>query len=328
MEIHNIKLQSSLGRMQHFYRQDMDMNGFMALARVLKVHHKSGTADIALVNSKDTYSSSSVNEGKFAARIVQNTANFDEKRQRYWGTVDPIAEGSLVLVAFMENMKQRPIILGAFHRPDNVDNPFTNLYPLKEKNEGLHRREALKKLRINPALTYQKIDGEGNIEVTFGSKSFFAMYNTNMDPMGHLADNHGGFDHADLTEIDKRTGTPLEADWEESKAPARFLFVKRNFDNTDGWTKFFLDEFGMFRITRDNNDGKLSYFELNEDGSMKFRQQQDEVLHGEGEKFSELGMTATGEPYLKHHSGSIITFDGEDIIIRAKGKVIQEEGAE
>jgi hypothetical protein len=309
MQIKGIKLQNSLGRLEGFYRNDMRMGGFMGVARVLKVHHKTGTADVMLVNSKDTYVSSENNEGKFSARILQRSANFSDERQRYWGTIDPIAEGSLVLLAFLESMKHRPIILGSFHNPDNIDNILPEQYPLKEKEAGYDRREALKKLTVSPSLGYRKEDGEGNIEVSFGSRSFFAMYNTSLDEMGNLSDNHGGFDHEDLSEIDKRTNEPISADWPEAQAPSKFLFVHRSAFDKDSatWTKFFINEQGRFRITRDNNDEKLSYFEMEETGGARLRRQVDSPNHGESEDYAELDVDANGNAILRRVTGDTVS---------------------
>ncbi len=325
-EIEGIKLQNSLGRMEGFYRTDMNMSGFMALARVIKVHHKSGTADIVLANTRDSISSSKENEGKFSARIMQRGSYYDEKTKRYWGSIDPIAEGSLVLIAFLDTMKHRPVILGCFHRPDNEQNVYQETYPLKEKLPGMDRREALKQLRVSPALTYKKIDGEGNIEVTYGSRSFFASYNTAMDIQGHLKDTHGGFDHQDLSEVDKNKGGVLSTDWEEAKAPAKFLFVHRSYDNPK-WTKLFIDEDGKLRFTRDNNDGKLSFIEMHQNGAIKLRRQLDDPYHNQGEKATEITITENGEVQIKHHSGSSIVLDNNgDLIMNARFIKMNEWG--
>lgn len=293
------KLQSGLGRIAENYRQDMNMTG-LSVGKVIKVHHFSGTADVQLVNTKDVISSSPENKGQFAARILTQGAWFDESgHQKYWGVVSPIAEGSLVVVAFLDNMKDRPIILGQLHRGDNPENVLPSSYPLNERQPGFHRREALKTLRVFPSMAYSKVDGEGNMEFVTSSKSFFAAYNTSLDTEDYLGDNHNGFDHEHLSETNKRTGKVLESDFEEAKAPMKFLFVHRDsFNNPCKWTKFFLNEKGMFRTTRDSNDGTLSYIEMGDTGAMKIRRQLDDPDHGEGNDFSEVGVEADGTPYI------------------------------
>jgi len=294
-EIKGAKLQNSLGRMENFNRDDMSMNGILSLAKVIKVHHHSGTADIQMVNTNDRITSSPENKGRFAARIMARSSYFDEKTKRYWGSFDPIAEGSMVVVTFLDGMKKRPIILGAFHRPDNVENPNPEVYPLKERQAGFHRREALKQVQIFPNLTYFKMDGEGNIERTFGNKSFLAVYNTSGDPVNIVSDSHMSMDFEDLSENNKRTGETIEPDWDETKSPLKLLFVHQDKDNV-GKTKFFIEDSGTFRITRDSMDGSnISYVELNNDGSITLRRQMDDPYFGQGEDYAHVKIGSSGE---------------------------------
>lgn len=313
----------------------MNMAGYLAVARVLKVHHKSGTADVIKVNSKDTITSNAENEGRFAARILTQSANFDRKRNKSWGSFDPIAEGSLVLIAYLDNMKDRPVILGSFHYSDNIDNVLSQQYPLNEKQAGFHKREALKYLKVFPSMAYFKVDGESNMEFVHASKTFLKFANTSFDSQGYVDDKHNGFDHRDLTETDPRTGRAIESDWEEAKAPTKMLFVHRSSftDSATTWTKFFVNEKGMARWTRDNNDGKLTYLELSETGAVKVRRQLDDPDHGEGTKISEVAISEDGTVTLKRvtTSGEVsitLTEDGKivfqtptDVDINSKGKI-------
>lgn len=295
-DIQGMRLQSSLGRVEGFYRQDMNMNGFMAAAIVTKVHHKTGTADVTVVNTKDVYSSSTENEGRFAARILQRDGAYDERRERYWGSTTVLQEGSMVLIAFLDSMKHRPVILGTLPYEDNINNVYTDEYPLKERVPGFNRRESFKKLRVSPSLTYSKEDGEGNIERTFGSKSFLAIYNTAGDPEGNVYDNHNGFDHEHLSEIDKRTLQVLETDWEECKTPTKLLFVHRSsFSKEDTkWTKFFIDSTGGTRVTRDTNDDKATFVEIEDKGRFRVRRQLDTPDLDESDDHSETSIEEDG----------------------------------
>lgn len=298
-EINGLQLQNSLGRVQEYYREEMKMNGFMALAKVLKVHHKHGTADVELINSGDRYTSSEQQEGKFSAKIMNTNSHYDGDRKKAWGTIEPIAVGSLVLVTFLENMKHRPVILGTYQRPDNIENIYSSVYPIREWVSGWERREALKSLTVYPSQAYKKVDGEGNIEISTVSKSFFVGYNPSIFEQSlQLNDRHGGFDHKDLSEVDKRTGTPYEADWPELQQPMNFLFVHRTsfFDDSElTWTKFFLEKNGMFRITRDTNDEKtLSFIEVGEDGKIIIKRQLDSPIHHEADNFTQFELDEKG----------------------------------
>lgn len=329
-DIKGARLQNALGRSEDMYRDDMKMSS-LSVGKILKVHHKTGTADIILVNSNDEYSSSAVKEGRYSARMLQRSSFYDEKSKRYWGTYDPLAIGSLVLVAFMDGMKSRPVILGALNRPDNEKNINTTIYPLDEKKAGFQRREALKQLQIFPNLTYKKMDGEGNIERTFGNKSFLAIYNAASDFQDTLRDNHGGFDFQDLSENDKRTGETIESDWDESKSPMKLLYVHRDVDGK-GWTKVFIDVDGTLRITRDADDGTLTYVEMDEPGNIKVRRQVDSPEHGQGNDYAETGINVEGTIYSERKKNnqkstfsmrpnSVDYYTDGDVNITAKGDV-------
>ena len=320
-----IRFQSTLGRItQDNYRPDMNMSGYLAVGRVLKVHHKSNTADVVLVNTNDTITSSGSQEGKFAARILQNFANYDPKRGKAWGSITPMAVGSLVLVGYLDNMKSKPIILGQFPRPEVGENTLPTTYPLDEKSAGYTRREALKTVEVYPSLAYKKIDGESNVEFAHASKTFFAMYNTNMDVDNYLDDNHLGFDHQNLTETDNTTGEVITSDVPEAQAPTKILFVHRSAfdDQNTTWTKFFVAASGLLRITRDNNDGKLSFMEIAEDGTMSFTRQLDNPNHHQSVDYSQFMQDASGNTLLQRVQGDTTTQVG----VTSYGSALMQRG--
>lgn len=296
-----MRIQSSMGRVYQDANQDMFMNGYLTVAKVLKVHHKSNTADVVVVNTKDTITSSYENEGRFSARILTPLAGYDNETKTSWGVVNPIMVGSLVLLGFLDNMKSRPIILGQFHEPDSINNVSSNMYPINPKSPGYQRREALKSLEVFPSQTYRKVDGEGNIEFVHPSKSFFVAYNTSADTQDYINDSHKGFDHEHVSEVDPKTGKPRETPFDESKTPIKTLYVHRSSFNDDitTWTKFFINSDGAIRITRDNNDGMLTYTEIEKDGIWRVRRQADSNIHGESEDFGEFVLDQDGSAFIQ-----------------------------
>lgn len=322
-----MRLQSMLGRISyHDDSTGKDMTGYLTVAKVLKVHHKSNTADVQVLNSKDLFVSSEENEGRFSALIVQAFAGYDEESKKAWGSIQPTAVGSYVLLAFLDNLKNRPIILGQFPRLDNSENIQPSFYPLYEQIEGFNRQEALKKLTVYPSQAYSKIDGESNIEFVHANKSFFAMFNeTKYESSLYGDDNHLVLDRSELSES-------FESADENAKQPASLLYVHRtSFDDAETtWTKAYISPEGKLRFTRDNRDNQLSYIELEEDGTIRSRRQVDSPYHGESENYSEITHTTdgsikinrtingketniilsnTGEILLEHDSGSYIALD-------------------
>jgi hypothetical protein len=344
-----MRLQSSLGRIHYLpHRSDLDMAGYLTVAKVLKVHHKTGTADIQILNTQDTFVSSEANEGFYSARIIQPLAGYDENRKKSWGTVLPIQEGSYVLVTFLDQMKNRPVIIGQVPRVDNSENVFTPYYPLRANLDGFDKQEALKYVTVYPSQAYTKIDGESNIEFSHASKSFFVMFNESKYPSFTAEDGHLAFDHEDLTEIDAQTGKPYETDIPNAQQPANLLYVHRTAfdDEKTTWTKVFIDSNGMLRITRDNRDDKLTYLEISPEGTLKIRRQLDSPEHGEGSNYSEItqavdgsitmkrsvgekwasmSLTNTGEATIEHSSGSFITVDEHLYLESSETGEIQSE---
>jgi hypothetical protein len=279
--------------MEQYGRKDLDMGGYTALARVLKVHHKYNTADVMLVNTKDTIAGSATNEGKFSCKINVGNAHYDKYTNKSWGTIEPICEEDLVLVAFLDNRKAQPIIIQSFHRMEDDQNILPSDYPIVDT------AESLKYLRVFPSQNYFRMDGAGNTEITFVGKSFLKIGKD-------VSDAHGFIDFNDLSEKDKTSGNTLGL---EETAPStdqsakvvlpppeikKYLFVHRSsmLDSDTTWTKLFLDTDGTFRVTRDNNDGKLSTVEMSSEGEIKLRRQLDSNLPNEGSSNIQISINA------------------------------------
>ena len=266
--------QSSLGQVSPIGRKDLNMEGYITIGRVLKVHHKYHTADVMLVNTKDTIRGLEGNQGKFACRINTGNAHYDKGTGKYWGLVEPICENDLVLVAFLDNKKAQPIIIQSFHRMEDKQNILPSAYPVLDPSESL------KFLRVFPSQNYIRVDGSGDTEITFVGKSFLKIG-------ANVTDAHGGTDFKDLSEKDKVTGLTLVHDNTASSTDLssktalptpevkKYLFVHRS-SMTDGsskYTKLFIDNDGTFRVSRDNNDNTFSKIEVASDGSLTLKRQ-------------------------------------------------------
>lgn len=337
-----MRLQSSLGRIHYLdHRMDLNVAGYLTIAKVLKVHHKTGTADIQLLSTKDTIVSSEANEGRYSARIIQPFAGFDENRKKAWGTVLPITEGSYVLVTFLDHMKNRPIIIGQVPRMENEENVYTPHYPLREQIDGFDRQEAWKHLIVYPSQAYFKVDGESNVEFAHANKSFFTIFSDDKYATFTAEDKHKAFDFDDLSE-------DFISDLPNAQKPANLLYVHRTSfdDDKTTWTKVYISADGKLRITRDTNDGTLSYIEVDKDGTLRFRRQVDTPEHGEGANYSEITQKTDGtielkrateensatitisnnaEIELNHSSGAHLKMDKDIYIEAAEGGEILSE---
>lgn len=312
-----IVTQPHLGRMRENYKPHSNMGGYLSLAKVIKVHHKHRTADISIINTRDIINSEPSNEGRFGVKIATVNASFNQTLLSSSGTIEPIQEGDLVVIAFLDNSKSKPVILGSFFNTDETSsNVLPSVYPLNPDNSLNERKEALKYLKVLPSQLYHRIDGEGGTELSYPSKSFMKV---DADRENAISDAHGGFDHSDLLEKDPRTGDTRSGNTEDSILPVKVLFVHRsNFDNSKtGWTKFFLDKDGKVRLTRDNNDGTLTYTGIDADGRHIVRRQVDSNVHGEGSNYVESVTGVGGEFRITR----VIGGSKSEIYMDANGKL-------
>jgi len=286
-----LRLQSSLGKMEQENRKDVNMGGYTALGRVIKVHHKHNTADVKLIRFNDVLMGSTENEGRYACKILVNSAVYNQKLDKSSGVVEPMVVGQLVIVAFIDNMKTQPIIIGSMHRMDAPENMLTTRYPVDESDV----REAHKYLRVFPSQDYLKVDGMGNMEIATHSKTFFVFTEDGAD------DAHMSFDFENLTEKDKKTKKTITMEDFLYRNPKDFLMVFRDNweDDLTTWTKLFVRKDGLLRVTRDKRDGKLTYMSLDVDGQLKLRRQLDSHEHESGSSYSEVGVDVDGTAYLK-----------------------------
>lgn len=328
----NINPQPHLGRPKEVYKPEQEMGGYLSLAKVITVHHKRNTVDVQIIKTKDLITSSATNEGKFGAKILVSTAHFNKINNTGSGVVEPIQEGQLVILAFLDGLKNEPIILGSVHDTwITTNNILTDIYPLHPDDTMYDKREALKYKRVYPSQGFYTVDGLGGVEYSLPSKTFLKI---DTEYYSNITDDHLGTDHKDLEEkdpfhnLDTRSAKTVE-----EMNPVSLLFVHRsNFeDSLTTWSKVFIGVDGEIRVTRDNRDDKLSYIELSSKGNFKVRRQLDSPNREQGNNYSEISIDdsdgnivlercvdgetskvtidGSGNLQLKHKSGSTITFD-------------------
>jgi len=312
------RLQPGLGKVSD---ASSEMNQ-LAIAKVTKVHHKHNTVDLQIIKTNSTISSDAASEGKFGARVLTTSAHFDGKLMSSSGVVEPMQEGQLVLLAFVDGQKAQPVILGSFHQTwESEQNVLQSSYPLNADEELWDKREALKYLRVLPSQFYQRIDGIGALEMSHPSKTFLQV---DPDLYDEINDSHKGHDHINLHERSPMTGEGISANSEEGMYAVNILLVHRSSfdDDATTWTKLFVNNHGMLRLTRDNNDGTLSYYQMSEDGTLTLRRQVDSPNHGEGENYSEITMGTEGAISLNrvigNTSSSISIDEAGDIVLSHK----------
>lgn len=278
------RLQSSLGISGVAKRRDKSMSGQIMAAQVIKVHHKHHTADIVLLQSKDTITSDETQEGRHAAIITEQHAGWVENREVYYGNYTAIEEGAYVLVCFAENYKAQPFIIGSFHRFEEEKNPFPLEYPLEEEGEesGKQMYESYSITR-NQDFFYK--NGFTDVDIAHRTKAFLSL------GTGERDDSKNGFLYKDLAIKNKLTGETLWLPWENDD-PTVFpldilLSLQDKPEDADaGFLKFWATaKTGAYRISKTTNgEPFLTSFEITADGSTRIRRQKDsDELNSGGE---------------------------------------------
>lgn len=334
----DVRMQGNLGNVKSVTRKDIGMNGMLALAKIIKVYHKNNTVDVKLIRDNNLIRSSDKNEGRFACRVLCSNAGFDKDNQVSWGVVEPLAEGQLVVVAFLDGYKSEPVIISSMHYVDSTNNILTSKFPLEPYIYTYDFKENRKYLRVFPLQDYFRLDGYGDLEFVLHSKSFLTWTRCVSDKSTKL----GGTDFEDLSEKNKQTGKTLciPKDYNikymgnnvgqagDYVFPKDFLLVFRdNFDDAlTTWTKIYANmsdpqQKGLIRVTREPNDGTLSYIEISRAGQIKLRRQLDSIEFNGGEQYAEITIGFNGAIVVKRGQSTLQISDSE-IKIDSKNVVI------
>jgi hypothetical protein len=320
-----IQMQSGLGKVSNESRKDQDMFGVMSLARVTKIYHKTNTADVTLVRTNNRIRGSNKTEGRFSCRILNSNSGYDEKNQLSYGVVEPITEGQLVVITFLDGLKNQPVIVASMHYPDNENTVSAAKFPLEPEDSTIDLREYRKYLKVFPTQDYFKVNAVGDLELALHSKSFLTWTEAEVSDFSIL---HGGTDFSNLSEKNKVDGStlsmpkdyvdPFGNDYNTYCKPKNLLLVLR--DNEDdeltSWTKIYADmtiNKGLIRVSREPRDGTLSFFEIGAKGSLRLRRQIN------SEKLDDVG-TEEKKPI---YSEVIIEENGHTTITDSRGAEIK-----
>lgn len=297
-------MQSSLGIIAKNSNKQERVNslGTLAFGKVIKLHPKRYTADVQMYNSNDLLTSSSSIEGKYACRIGVGNAGYDKVLKKPYGEIIPIQVGSIVLVGFLKNTKEKPVILRVFHdiTEDVGVNNSNNILPaqvLVTDETDLYRY-----LNITRIQDFMTMSGDGNIEVASHTKSFLVGINNK-----EIDEENFDFENLSVKDVNKITVNSGEG----NSKPMKWLAVFRdNFvDNLSNWLRIIVDASKMsFKLAKQQrSENKLSLFEIDQEGSIRLRRQQDTVDFEGSEKFTEVEVSANGSVSIKKVGDKVTT---------------------
>ena len=127
-----MRLQSQLGKVHYNGREDMMNSGMISIGRVRKIYEKTNQADVLMLTN-NFLGDNNENEGLVSCFKMEEFGGWDHELQVAYGAQTPIHLNDLVVVAYADGMKGRPIIMGVL--PKEVDEALQNT-PAKNADEG------------------------------------------------------------------------------------------------------------------------------------------------------------------------------------------------
>lgn len=284
------QLQSGLGEVvSNKTSKDRNWNmGYLAMGKVIAVHMKRYTADVQILKSSDKHTSILSQEGKHACRICVRNAGFDTIHNKPYGETLPLQVGSLVLVGFLKNSQDQPIIISVLHdiSEEIGENNASNILPT-QYDEDIDD-ELPSYTSISNIQDFIHVDMEGNFEIASHTKSFIVGKEQAMD------DEMYDFENLSVKNPD-RTTIHVE---EKYSMPKKYMAVFRdNFvDNLTNWLKIIVDSAKTsFRLVKlQQSDNKSTLLELDENGTIRVKRQLDTKSFEDSTQYSEMSISSDG----------------------------------
>ena len=254
----SLRKQSVLGGTERESMKDQNMGGILLFGKVIKVYQKNHSADVQLYNNNyGSLISSEINEGKYACKILENVAGFDSQLNHYFGDISPIQPGCTVIVGFINNFKNQPVILGCIHNDQENKNILPSEYPL---NEG---QEIYRTAKISRLYDYFTINGDGEWELAHHSGAFITSSTTK-----DIDDENFEWNNLQLANSVSGHYEPSETQNPMSILSSLNTFIGRIRLFIKGTT-------GMIRLMRSVTNKKLTIMEIDDDGNFRVKLQRD-----------------------------------------------------
>lgn len=296
-------------------------NGYLAFGQVLKVYPKSYCADVQIFHTNDKFRSSHLHEGKHGCKIGVSSAGFSDQYQAPYGEIMPIYRGNIVLVGFLKNVTDQPVILKVFHSIEETVGTvnFRNILPNTFDNYTT-TGDITDYLKITPIQDFIKVDKFGNVELASHTKTFLickegiipdtydyedlSVKSTTdksvINPVQYMAtqydDTQVNYSEDTLSKLPFKT---VSVD-EKYSAPKSYMLAFRDkyVDKATNWLKMLVDaaktSFKLFKFQQEKKQSTL--LELGEEGEIKIRRQLDAMLFTDYENTKKTELNPNQNP--------------------------------
>ena len=311
-----VRFQSSMGRsLKRVDSDDLNVKG-LVLATVSKINYKYQSVEVKVNNL--TLGSHIGDDGSLAVPYPKSFIGRTPEGSVF-GTKPLITEGSVVLIGFLNDDINSPIILSVYG--DNEQNKMINTNPLdggKFDTDSVYKYSSAL-YEILPSLNYKYDDGEGTSIKTFNGKSFFSM-TSGEEEKPQATDFYTGTEYQDLFTSYYGNKTLIEP--RIQKAP-NMLFKHQGVFYDDGTpdnhiTTLFISERGDIRASVLNTETqKRTTQEMSSDGSYRIIKQDDDLMLDEAQVWIEYGISEDNKFYIKNDNHKF-EFTDEGIYIDDK----------
>ena len=311
-----VRFQSSMGRsLKRVDSDDLNVKG-LVLATVSKINYQYQSVEVKVNNL--TLGRHIGDDGSLAVPYPKSFIGRTPEGSVF-GTKPLITEGSVVLIGFLNDDINSPIILNVYG--DNEQNKMINTNPLdggKFDTESVYKYSS-SLYEILPSLNYKYDDGEGTSIRTYNGKSFFSM-TSGEEEKPQATDFYTGTEYQDLFTSYYGNKTLIEP--RIQKAP-NMLFKHQGVFYDDGTpdnhiTTLFISERGDIRASVLNTETqKRTTQEMSSDGSYRVIKQDDDLMLDEAQVWIEYGISEDSKFYIKNDNHKF-EFTDEGIYIDDK----------
>ena len=294
-----VRFQSSMGRsLKRVDSDDLNVKG-LVLATVSKINYQYQSVEVKVNNL--TLGRHIGDDGSLAVPYPKSFIGRTPEGSVF-GTKPLITEGSVVLIGFLNDDINSPIILNVYG--DNEQNKMINTNPLdggKFDTDSVYKYSSAL-YEILPSLNYKYNDGEGTSIKTFNGKSFFSM-TSGEEEKPQASDFYTGTEYQDLFTSYYGNKTLIEP--RIQKAP-NMLFKHQGVFYDDGTpdnhiTTLFISERGDIRASVLNTETqKRTTQEMSSDGSYRVIKQDDDLMLDEAQVWVEYGISEDNKFYIKN----------------------------
>lgn len=303
------RLQSSLGGQKPVGNVKANQ---LIMAKVMKVNYLYNTVEVITIHNREMLVKQDDTRGQFSARMPVVFGGSYANGQSYGQTI-PINVGDQVLIGFMEEDKNAPVVIGVYKDASVAyELAPTNQVSGNPDTDTNTRKHVMEYLQLFPSQTYNWVDGEGGREATFQGRSFLK---SAVGLYGSSRLNDYGYNYENLERIHLR-GRDIEP--VEPELPQ--IMFQHNATFASSATSVLFDDDGTFSLSKVNNNitnKNRSELRLDDPKSIYMRTQSNSRKHDDSSEHAEIGIK-DNIPYIQVGASNLTLDDEKGLLLNGE----------